>query len=132
MRDLVLDATVVIPWFDPKRPAGTEAAPKLRTQFEAGVITVAVPSLLRLEVLNVAGRQWSWNESALATLANDLEHIGFEFSDPALPLVAAWVARGLTAYDATYIALAESRGLTLLTTDPEMLRIGHGIAERPH
>ena len=130
MRDLVLDATVVTPWFDPKRPADDQAR-NVRAQFEAGALSVTVPSLLFLEVVNVAGRQWRWGDAALAELATALTDIGFEVADPALASVAVWVARGLTAYDAAYVALAEARGVSLVTTDREILALARDIAHTP-
>ena len=130
MRDVVLDATVVTPWFDPKRPA-EDPARKVRAEFEAGALAVTVPSLLLLEVVNVAGRQWRWGEGALTELATALAEIGFEVADPALTSVAAWVTRGLTAYDAAYVALAEARAVPLLTTDREILAVARDVARSP-
>jgi hypothetical protein len=126
--DLVLDATVVLPWFRTGSGSSLEASRRLRTDFEAGRLAVTVPSLLYLEVVNVAGRQWGWDESALVDLANHLEGIGFEVAEPPLPFVASWVARGLTAYDATYVALAEVRGISLVTGDRDVLKRAGGIA----
>jgi predicted nucleic acid-binding protein len=131
VRDLVLDATVVLPWFDKQRAASSDAERILRRDFEAGLLSVAVPPLLYLEVVNVAGRQWEWGETALVDLANELQAVGFEVAEPALSSVANWVARGLTADDATYVALAELRGIPLITSDREVLTIGRGIAQSP-
>lgn len=127
----MLDATVVVPWFDVRPTATSDAARRLRAEYEAGELEVAVPTLLFLEVLNVAGRQWGWDEPTLADLANELQALEFEVIDPPLPLVASWVARGLTSYDATYVALAQNRGIALVTSDREILRVGRGVARSP-
>jgi predicted nucleic acid-binding protein len=54
-------------------------------------------------------------------LAATLGELGFEPVEPSLPAVARWAARGLTAYDAAYVALAEETGASLLTDDAAIL-----------
>ncbi len=124
MRRLVLDASVVIRWFGPQ----TAAATGLRSEFEAGRLAVTVPTLLFLELLNVAGRQWRWREERLVDLARELEGTKFEAVDPQLDRVATWVSRGLTAYDASYVALAEQLDFPLVTEDRVILEFAHGVA----
>jgi predicted nucleic acid-binding protein len=43
---------------------------------------------------------------------------------PSLPGIARWTARGLTAYDACYVALAEERGVQLVTADELIISVG--------
>ncbi len=124
MRRLVLDASVVIRWFGPH--AGP-AAP-LRSEFESGRLGVIVPTLLFLELLNVAGRQWRWREDRLQDLVRELEGAKFEALDPPLDRVAAWVSRGLTAYDASYVALAEQLDFPLVTEDRAILEVARDVA----
>ncbi len=124
MRRLVLDASVVIRWFGPQTAAATE----LRSEFEAGRLAVTVPTLLFLELLNVAGRQWRWREERLVDLARELEGTKFEAVDPQLDRVATWVSRGLTAYDASYVALAEQLDFPLVTEDRVILEVARGVA----
>lgn len=126
MRERVLDMSVIGRWFDPSPdPAGAA----YRQEFESGQLAVTVPPLLFLELLNVAGRQWHWDEARLSYLVDELESARFEIVEPALGRVALWTARGLTAYDATYVALAEERGVPLLTNDREILAIASEIAQ---
>jgi len=81
-----------------------------------------------LEVLNIAGRRWSWGEPQLLELAGALDDLGFDVAEPELRSVAAWAARGLTAYDSAYVALAEERGVQLLTDDQQVLRLAADFA----
>jgi predicted nucleic acid-binding protein len=64
----------------------------------------------------------------LVELAVALEEIGFEFEEPELSRVAYWTARGLTAYDAAYVALAEARTTPLVTDDDLVVSVAGEIA----
>lgn len=127
MNEIVLDTSVVLKWFAQEQ-RGSEAARELRDEYEAGRLSVTVPALLFLELLNVAGRRWGWDEAALLELADSLDDLLFEVAEPELQLVASWVARGLTAYDAVYVALAEERGQPLVTDDQTIVAIAGELA----
>jgi predicted nucleic acid-binding protein len=128
LRHLVLDASVVVRWFrTPAEPTGTA----LRSEFESGRIAVTIPRLLFLELLNVAGRQWRWREEKLLEFAEELDSTKFELLDPDLGRVANWVGRGLTAYDASYVALAEQLGIPLITLDRAILGAAPQLARPP-
>lgn len=128
MTEFVLDASVVLKWFVDEGEEGVQQARTLRDRYEAGGLLVVVPPLMFLEVLNIAGRRWSWGEPQLLGLAGALDDLGFDVAEPELRLVAAWVARGLTAYDSVYVALAEDRGVQLLTDDQQVLRAAVDLA----
>jgi predicted nucleic acid-binding protein len=125
--EVVLDASVVLKWFTPTDEPGTAEARLLREEYLAGELQVLIPPLLYLELLNVAGRRWGWDEEALLDLATGLEGLGFEPVEPGTHRVAAWVARGLTAYDAAYVAVAEARGAPLVSDDRRILELAGGI-----
>jgi predicted nucleic acid-binding protein len=129
LTEAVLDASVVLKWFASEQRGSVEAR-ELRNEYEAGRLTVAVPALLFLELLNVAGRRWRWDEGALLELAEGLDDLLFEVDEPGLQSVASWVAQGLTAYDAVYVALAEERGLALVTDDETIVALA-GEITRP-
>ncbi|HEX6262365.1 MAG TPA: type II toxin-antitoxin system VapC family toxin [Actinomycetota bacterium] len=128
MTDLVLDASVLLKWFAPMPERGRKEAVDLRKEFEEGRLSVIVPSLIFLEVLNVAGRRWGWERHALADLASALDELGFDVREPELPSVAAWVAQGLTAYDAAYVALAERSRVDLVSDDDEVFGVAGELA----
>ena len=117
---------MVLKWFAGEQRGSSEAG-KLRADYEAGRVSVVVPALLFLELLNVAGRRWRWDEEALLELAEALGDLSFEVGEPDLQLVASWVARGLTAYDAAYVALADERDLALVTDDETIIEIAPEI-----
>jgi predicted nucleic acid-binding protein len=128
LRQLVLDASVLGRWiFQPK----DAVAGALRAEFEAGELTIAVPALVFLELLNVAGRQLRWAVDELTELAERIQKSGFDVLEPDLARVATWVARGLTAYDASYVALAEQLDVPLATADRLILELAPRIAVSP-
>ena len=125
MSEVVLDASIVARWFG---PTADPPSALWRSDFEAGQLDITVPALIFLELVNVASRQWRWTEDRLLTLVRRLEDSRFVILDPPLDRIASWAARGLTAYDATYVALAEERGVPLITHDREVLSLATGIA----
>ena len=69
----------------------------------------------------ITGGCWGWADAALRELATSLHEIAFDVGEASLPSVAVWVRRGLTAHDAAYVALAEERGLPLVSDDRRVL-----------
>lgn len=126
----MVDASIAIRWFEPVGGRRVGPAQKVLAEYQAGRLRVVVPPLLFLELLNVAGRQWRWSEDALLRLTTRLEELLFEIIEPELGGVAAWVARGLTAYDAAYVALAQQRDVPLVTDDAQVISLAAGIARR--
>jgi predicted nucleic acid-binding protein len=127
--EVVLDASVVLKWFRSAGERHVDAARALRTAYEAGELLVFAPPLLHLEILNVAGRRWRLGEEALVALAVALEELGFELMEPPLERVAHWIARGLTAYDAAYAAVAEAAAVKLVSDDALILALARDVAE---
>jgi predicted nucleic acid-binding protein len=120
VREVVLDASVVLKWFHSEGEENVEAARAIRSKFEAGELQVTAPPLLWLEVLNVAARRWQWTAAELEKLAATLPALGFLLIEPELQALARWTAQGLTAYDAAYVAVADHAGLVLITDDREI------------
>jgi predicted nucleic acid-binding protein len=105
LREVVLDASVVLKWLATEQRGSFEAR-QLRGDCQAGRLSVVVPPILFLELVDVAGTRWRWEAEAAGEVAN-FGDLSFEESEPESPSVAAGVSRGLTAYDAAYVALAE-------------------------
>jgi predicted nucleic acid-binding protein len=126
---VVLDASVVLKWFHRENEANIDAARRLRRDFQAGELRIVAPPLLWLEILNVAARRWRWSSKQLDQLAAALPELGFEEIEPELEGIAEWAAKGLTAYDAAYVATAEEAGILLITDDAEICRIAPEASE---
>ena len=121
MNEVVLDASVVLKWFHTDGERQVEEARELRDRFETGELYVLAPSLLWLELVNVAARRWRWSGKQLDRLAAELPYLGFETVQPGLGRLAAWAATGLSAYDAAYVTVAEEAGVHLVTDDAEIV-----------
>lgn len=123
MRRLVVDASVALKWFTAEEEADVEAALALLSDFEAGRLVLAAPAFLHLELLNVLRRRARWPEQELRAAAARLDSLGIEILDPELLVVAGWVGRGLSAYDAAYPAVAQQIGVPLVTADARLLAV---------
>lgn len=128
MRELVVDASVIVKWFRSEGEQQVEAARALRAAYESGELILSAPPLLLLELINLAGRRWRWAERELAALASRLGRLELRLLEPELDLVALWTSRGLTAYDAAYVAAAEAAGVPLITSDALILGVAAGVA----
>lgn len=128
MTDVVLDASVVAKWFRSTNERRVVEALALRTAFGSGEIEVIAPSLLPLELINIAGRKWHWARAQLEALAHEIEELGFEFVEPDLRSVARLTAAGLTAYDAAYVAIADDHELQLVTDDERLVAVVPHVA----
>jgi predicted nucleic acid-binding protein len=126
--ELVLDASVVLKWFHTAGEPRAERAQRLRARYASGEFRVLGPPLLWLELLNVAARRWRWEADRLQGLVAVLPRLGFELVEPDLAATARWCGRGLTAYDAAYVAVAEEAGAKLVTDDAEIVRAARSIA----
>lgn len=117
---IVIDASVLAPALADDDDDGDLARARLR-----GERTVA-PELIDIEVLSVyrkAIAAGALDERRAAMAVSDLARIRLE-RVPHRPLLGrAWALRhNLTAYDAVYVALAESLNVTLVTADAALSR----------
>ena len=118
---VVLDASVVV-----ELVLGTRAGAKVRERLLDPGISLHAPELLDLEVLNVlrryvqAGRIAADRAETAIRRLNELDLRRYRHG-PMLPRIWSWRAN-LSAYDATYVTLAEVLGGPLLTTDARLSR----------
>ena len=128
MRELVLDASVIVKWFRSEGEEHVREARALRGAYEGGELLLSAPPLLLLELINLAGGRWRWAERELIALASRLGRLDLRLLEPELDLVALWTSRGLTAHDAAYVAVAEAAGVPLITSDERVLGVAASVA----
>jgi len=119
---IVLDASAAVAVFLNLEPG----APRIRERMSAEDDDLHVPHLFEVEVMNVLRRY-----SLIGALSQDRARLALSrlttmritrYPHTAL-LERIWELRhNLTAYEATYIALAETLGAPLVTTDARLAR----------
>ncbi len=112
-RPFIVDASVLVPALMPAAQDG-DAANALAA-LDDRALDVIAPTLIDLEVINAAARRRGMTEREILGVAHRLESIAVTRIDPKLEDVARWCARGLSAYDASYAALAEELDAELLS-----------------
>jgi predicted nucleic acid-binding protein len=121
VRRAVLDAGVVIGWFDRDGPHRS-----LRAEYESGELTVVAPRHLVADVLAIASDRIP--PDRLPSVGAELDRVRFQLQDPPLPVHAVWIAKGLPADRAAYAALAAHLEVPLVTDDPELQRVAAAIS----
>jgi predicted nucleic acid-binding protein len=126
VNSIVLDTSVAFKWFHDEDEEHVETALIVRDAFLNGTLPIAVPDLLVHELLNAlsstAGK--SRTETQMAALdfwSLGLDVIPFDIDLSMLALAISYDL-GMTAYDASYVALAESRQALLVTADGDMVK----------
>lgn len=117
---VVMDASAVVALLADGGPRGEWAAAR------ATGARLAAPDLMPFEAANILRRQVLAGilDAGVATLAHgDLQAMPFDLCPYSVLAERAWSLRGnLTTYDATYVALAELLGGTLVTLDGRLCR----------
>ena len=134
MTKLVIDASVVLKWFLRDEKYG-ERALDLLDRFVRGELDLAAPSLMVYEVINglvIARRKGRIAEEKVLSSISGFLNLGITFVD-----VAGLEARVLhfcrvydrSAYDASYLAVAEQESIALITGDERLYNSTNGKAE---
>ncbi len=123
MRRIVLDASALLTWF-----ASDNIGKELRAEYEEGLVGVVAPHGLIADVLAELANARGWPADRLVRVAAELDRLGFEFREPQVEELAAWLGRGLDPTRASSAALASTLGLPLITADPELLRRAPSVA----
>ena len=113
---IVVDASVLANVIGDDGTDGKRARSEIR-----GVGPVAAPDLVDVETVGVLRKRWlagTISDARFSTAIGDLEQLGIS-RYPTLPLMrrAFELRANVTAYDASYVALAELLGCDLLTSD---------------
>jgi len=120
----VADASVIAKWFLDEE--SSKAARLLRDSFVTDEVTIAVPSLLFYETLNVLRYTQLYSPEELASAARSLTRYGFEVWEPkgriSEETAETSLRHDISIYDAAYVALASYLQATLYTTDLELIQ----------
>jgi len=123
--NIVVDASVVVKWFVEER-YGREAL----------TIRNSLPSLLYLEVLNALKYSGAFGEDELKRIARILEDYQFTAYELegayAEKTVEVAMRKGMTIYDASYMALALIEEADLYTADEKLLMKTRGLKMVKH
>jgi predicted nucleic acid-binding protein len=118
----VLDASVVLGWL--LREPLPEALARLLDDHVAGRVPAVAPELLRYEVGNVLARGASLDAAAARSgyerfLALEIQTFALGDDEYRAALDLA-LNRGVTVYDASYVALARALGARFATADRQL------------
>ena len=133
-KEVVVDASVVVKWFVEEQYS--REARLLRDAYAEGLINIAAPSLLPYEVLNALKYSGAFGEEELREVAGVLGDFQFTLFDLQGRLAAKSVEmamrKGLTIYDASYLALAQVLDTVLYTADEKLIRKSKGLNVARH
>ena len=125
MKRTVIDASVVLKWYLDDEKYG-EKALGLLNRYISDELGILAPSLLEYEVINgliIARKRGRIEEETVFNAIDGFLGLGIELKD--LSVFSVRVLRycdvyNLSAYDASYLALAEEEGIPLITSDRRM------------
>jgi len=121
---VILDTSVILKWFRREEVLAEEAL-ALRDAYLSGEMPIVVPTLLTWELANVLRFKRDWSEEEVRVAVGTLFDMGLEWVPPEPSLVNRAIdlafAHGTTLYDAAFAALAEARGLVLVTADNRLI-----------
>ena len=132
----VVDASVVVKWFVEEEYSRESRL--LRDAYAAGLVDLSAPTILPFEVVNALRYSGAFNEEELKEVAWILADLQIDlhgFEEVADRAIEIAVRRGLTVYDASYVALALQLDAPLYTADEKLLakiaslNIGKHISE---
>jgi len=120
---VVIDASVAIKWYNIE--ADTEEALKLRAAYAAGRVDIAAPYLIAYEVANSLRYNPNFGEMDAISAMNDILDMQIDLRlvdrDQIEKSFELAYKHGMTVYDSTYMALAETGDMTLYTADERLL-----------
>lgn len=121
----VLDTSVAVAWLFTDEPTHREAL-RLLSRLRDEPDRFLVPHLFLSEAVHVLARKSGRDRTFARTAIDLLMRLGIRtlpLSEAAILRTADWTCRGLSGYDATFVALAEDLGGRWVTADERAARI---------
>ena len=126
---LVIDASVAVKWF--LNEENSDKARLIRSKLENGNISIIVPELLFLEILNSL-RYNKVKEKNILSANKILFDADFEITELSEEIILKTIENSIkyhiTIYDSLYITLAQIHGTFLITADKKLYKIPNVIA----
>jgi len=123
-RNYVVDASVILKWIlGDERESDQEKAMQLLNTWVEGNVTIAAPVLWQFEVGNVLGRVLPEEAPEKMDLVMDLNIRSITLTDHICRLCFNWMKiKGVTFYDASYLAVAYDTQAMLITADERFVK----------
>jgi predicted nucleic acid-binding protein len=117
----VVDASVVVKWFSQLDEDNLETALSLRDAYAQGNCLLIAPDLMLYEVVNALRHNPQLKEEDTQSAFESLVKMDLAVSSPREPdlrrVISYSYERGLSIYDAVYLALADEYYCPLITAD---------------
>lgn len=117
----VVDASVVVKWFSQLDADNLERALSLRDAYAQGNCLLIAPDLMLYEVVNALRHNPQLKEKDTQSAFESLVKMDLTISSPTEPdlrrVIGYSYKRGITIYDAAYLALADEYYCPLITAD---------------
>ena len=124
MKQIVLDASVVLKWFFEEKDSAL--ADKILLEFKKGNLKVFIPQIFFFEIVNVVKTKAKSTHNEGLEVTDKLFSLNFSTEKINSPLLskANYYAHkyNLSIYDASYIALAKIKKVIFLTADVKMVK----------
>lgn len=131
MEHIVLDASVVVKWFKKKNEQHSEQAEALLQSLLGAAVRVSIPTLLFTELVSIAAFDHTVSEEHWQEALVFLFSLSWHVYPPDQFLIkdTYQMAKGLglSAYDATYLAVAKRCNAVVVTEDKELLVKGGNL-----
>ena len=124
MREIVIDASVVVKWYI--KEIDSDKALLLRDRFIGGMVELYVPPLLYFEVLNALKYSQLFKTNELEDAGESLENYGFKVitlkNEIRNQMIQIAIKYDLSIYDASYIGLSTSLDMLFCTADEKIIK----------
>jgi len=128
LKQVVIDASVVLKWFLTDEEHGQKAM-SLLGQYISNELNILAPSLLEYEVMNgliIAQRRGRLKEEKVLTAIDGFMNLEIKLMNLShlYPKVMHYSKiYNRSAYDASYLAVADEAGITLITADEGLYNV---------